>query len=323
MATLVHNYSSNGDTYTDEYGTQLVLNRLLDGEVIEGFKVVANGSPNMKVRVQPGSGRIPTGTYPSSYGYLISHDTVAGEEVTIAPAAASPRLDYVLAYVDKAVAGSVLPAHVNNTNGVLKFVAVAGTPAGSPVVPTSGQITAVVGSNPYIILGEILVNVGAGSITNPNIADRRKIATAVKAQSLKSGQIDYSTFLKNIKSATNSAAFAISAGENDLGANGVSISFDVASTCKALVTVDVSIHAGGDDEFRLRILRGGVEQASFDPIAAVIPAGRSAHRSFTANVTLSPGVNVISAGVFVAVSGHSVKVKAARVSAIVLGEVLA
>lgn len=194
MATLVHNYSSNGDTYTDEYGTQLVLNRLLDGEVVEGFKVVANGSPNMKVRVQPGSGRIPTGTYPSSYGYLISHDTVAGEEVTIAPAAASPRLDYVLAYVDKAVAGSVLPAHVNNTNGVLKFVAVAGTPAGSPVVPTSGQITAVVGSNPYIILGEILVNVGAGSITNPNIADRRVMAKVkMPSGSVPSAAIDWSS----------------------------------------------------------------------------------------------------------------------------------
>lgn len=322
MATLVHNYSSNGDTYTDEYGTQLVLNRLLDGEVVEGFKVVANGSPNMKVRVQPGSGRIPTGTYPSSYGYLISHDTVAGEEVTIAPAAASPRLDYVLAYVDKAVAGSVLPAHVNNTNGVLKFVAVAGTPAGSPVVPTNGQITAVVGSNPYIILGEILVNVGAGSITNPNIADRRKIATAVKAQSLKSGQIDYSTFLKNIKSGTNSVVNGIGAGENDLAPTGIAVTFDVATACVALVTVDISLHGGSDDEFRLRAIRNGVIQESYDPIAAAFPASRSVHRSFTSKISLVAGTNVISAGVFVT-GPHSIQIKAGRITAIVLGEVLA
>ena len=252
MATLVHNYSSNGDTYTDEYGTQLALNRLLDGEVIEGFKVVANSSPNMKVRVQPGSGRIPTGTYPSSYGYFVSHDTVAGEEVTIAAVAASPRLDYVLAYVDKTVAGSILPAHVNNTNGVLKFVAVAGTPAGSPNVPTSGQITAVVGSNPYIILGEILVNTGAVSITNPNIVDRRVMAkTLVPSASIKAPMIDLSTIKKtssNLNTTLLSTTSPTKFNELVFAGDKMKISFDVTlrdGFSGAARTGDIRIYRDG------------------------------------------------------------------------------
>jgi hypothetical protein len=174
LSKLVHNYTANGSSTTDEYGTQLVLNRFLQGDVVEGFAVVANGTPNLTVLVQPGSGRITTGTYPSSYGYLISHDTSAGESVTISTPAASPRIDYIVAYIDKAVAGSTSGSFVNNTNNVLKFAAVAGTPSGSPVVPTVGQIqTAIGASNPYVILAQIAVAASVSTITNPNITDLR------------------------------------------------------------------------------------------------------------------------------------------------------
>ncbi len=179
MSKLVHNYSSNGGSTTDEYGTHLVLNRLLTGDVVEGFAVAANSSPNMTVYVQPGSGRITTGTYPSSYGYLVSHDTGSqGEAVTIATASGSnPRIDYVVAYVDKGVAGSTSPTYVNNTNNVLKFASVAGTPAGSPVVPTTTQINTAIGaSNPYIILAQIAVGTSVTQINSGNITDKRTFA---------------------------------------------------------------------------------------------------------------------------------------------------
>lgn len=179
MSKLVANY--NGGT-SDEYGTFAALNRLLSGDVIEGFNVVPNGTPNMTVLVNPGSGRVSTGTYPSSYGYLISHDTGAGESVTIATAAASPRIDYILAYVDKSVAGSILGANVNNTNNVLKFASVAGTPSGSPVVPTLSQIqTAIGAANPYILLAQVAVGASVSSITSPNITDIRTIAKIANA----------------------------------------------------------------------------------------------------------------------------------------------
>lgn len=147
--------------------------------MVEGLAVVANGTPNMTVLVQPGSGRVTTGTYPSSYGYLISHDTTAGESVTISTAAASPRIDYIVAYVDKGVAGSLLVGNVNNTNNVLKFAAVAGTPSGSPVVPTVSQIqTAIGAANPYIILAQVAVAASVTSITNTNITDLRSLISA-------------------------------------------------------------------------------------------------------------------------------------------------
>lgn len=186
MSKLVHNY--NGGT-TDEYGTDLAVNRFLQGDVLEGFTVVANATPNMTVYVQPGSGRITTGTYPSSYGYLISHDTtLPGESVTVPTAAASPRIDYIVAYVDKGVAGSTSGANVNNSNNVLKFADVSGTPAGSPLVPTTAQIqTAIGASNPYIILAQIAVGASVTSITNPNITDMRKFISAVNGLALGAG----------------------------------------------------------------------------------------------------------------------------------------
>ncbi len=186
MSKLVSNYTANGSSTTDEYGTFVGLNRFLQGDVIEGFAVVANSSPNMTVYVQPGSGRITTGTYPSSYGYLISHDTGGqGEAVTIATANASARIDYVVAYIDKSVAGSTSGANVNNTNNVLKFASVAGTPSGSPVVPTVSQIqTAIGAANPYIILAQIAVGISVSTITNPNITDLRTFATSRSALAL-------------------------------------------------------------------------------------------------------------------------------------------
>ncbi|WIE74475.1 hypothetical protein [Curtobacterium sp. MCSS17_007] len=173
MSKIVVNYNGGA---SDEYATFKGLNEAFSGQVFKGLDVVPNGSANMTVRVNPGSGRIPTGTAPADYYYMISHDTTAGESVTIATASASPRIDYVVAYVDKSVTAVQSP--VNNTNNVLKFVAVAGTPASSPVVPTTAQIQSAVGAaNPYIILAQVAVPASTTQITAPNIADLRQFVT--------------------------------------------------------------------------------------------------------------------------------------------------
>jgi hypothetical protein len=178
VSKIVSNYTANGSSTSDEYGTFVVLNRLLQGDVVQGFQVVPNGTPNMTVLVNPGSGRISTGTAPANYGYLIAHDTVAGELVTIATASASPRIDYIVAYIDKSVVGSTSGTYVNNTNNVLKFASVAGTPAGSPVVPTVAQIQAAIGAtNPYSIYAQVAVGASVTAITTPNITDTRTMAT--------------------------------------------------------------------------------------------------------------------------------------------------
>lgn len=178
MSKIVANYNGGA---SDEYGTFAALNRTLVGDVIEGFNVVPNSTPNMTIKVNPGSARITTGTYPSSYGYMVNHDTVGGESVTITTAAASPRIDYIVAFVDKSVAAVTSP--VNNTNNVLKFAAVAGTPAGSPVVPTVSQIQAAIGAaNPYITLAQIAVAASATTVTTPNITDSRALINVISNQ---------------------------------------------------------------------------------------------------------------------------------------------
>ncbi|MEA9986263.1 hypothetical protein [Subtercola sp. RTI3] len=185
MSKLVANY---GGGASDEYGTFAVFNRFLSGDVVEGFTVVPNGTPNMTVKVSPGSGRITTGAYPSSYGYLVNHDTTGGESVTISTAAASARIDFIVAYIDKGVVGATSP--VNNANGVLKFAAVAGTPSGSPVVPTASQIQSAIGAaNPYIVLAQIAVAATVTTITAPNITDVRVLVYPTNGSTLGYAQI--------------------------------------------------------------------------------------------------------------------------------------
>lgn len=172
----------------------------------------------MTVKVNPGSGRVGTGTYPSSYGYMISHDTTGGESVTIATAAASPRIDYVLAYVDKSVTAATSP--VNNTNNVLKFASVAGTPSGSPVVPTLSQIqTAIGAANPYILLAQVAVAASATSITAPNITDIRNFITTANDAAL--GAVSYVS--SGLVWTGSTLAGSMTAGKAYINVNGVVI----------------------------------------------------------------------------------------------------
>lgn len=183
MARLVHN--RNGGT-TDEYGTQLADGRSVTSGAVEGMKVAANGTPNMTVYVQPGSALIPTGTYPSSYTYGVSIDTaLPGEQVTIGTAAASARIDYIVAYVDQSVGASTSGSFVNNTNNMFKLADVQGTPAGSPSVPTVSQIQSTIGAtNPYIILAQIAVGASVSTITNSNITDLRSFSAPLNSRAL-------------------------------------------------------------------------------------------------------------------------------------------
>src|SRR5215213_1889407 len=141
---------------TDEYGTHLVRQRLFTGEVAEGCAVVANASPDMGVRVQAGTMRIPTGTAPSNYWYEAWIDTASpGEALTVTTANPSnPRRDLVVAYIDEGVTRST--SFTNNSNSVLKLAVVAGTAAGSPSDPNGAAIQSAIGaSNPYIILARV------------------------------------------------------------------------------------------------------------------------------------------------------------------------
>jgi hypothetical protein len=179
MSLLVLN-RNNGSA--DEYGHLLALTRFASGGgVIEGLAVIPKTSPNMSVTVGPGTAIIPTGTYPSSYGYDVAIDTAsgspAGESVTIATASSSnPRIDSIVLYVDLSVTAS--SGTPNNPNNMLKLASVAGTPNASPVAPTNSAIqTAIGASNPFLRLGNVTVGTSVTSISG-GILDVRSM-TAV------------------------------------------------------------------------------------------------------------------------------------------------
>lgn len=174
MSRLVINRNNGA---SDEYGTFLPISRLIQGNVIEGMQLAAQSSPNMTVQVNPGTCLVPTGTYPTSYSYHCAIDTTGGETVTIGTASGSnPRIDYIVAYVNKSVTPS--SSTPNNPNNMFVLADVQGTPAGTPVVPTLSQIqTAIGASNPYIILAQVFVGTGVTQITNGNITDMRVMAS--------------------------------------------------------------------------------------------------------------------------------------------------
>jgi hypothetical protein len=122
----------------------------------------------MSVDVQVGDVNIQA----SDRAFYGINDAVVNVVVS-ASSPSNPRRDAVVAYIDLSVVSSVS----NDNPGVLKFLVVAGTPAGSPADPSAGTIqTAVGGTNPYIILARIDVATSSSSVVNANITDRRNPA---------------------------------------------------------------------------------------------------------------------------------------------------
>ena len=120
---------------------------------------------NMSVDVAIGDAALAT----TSYIYWGWSDAV--NNVVIAAAdPTNPRIDALVAYVDLSVVSSAS----NNNPGALKFVAVAGTAAASPVIQSDAAIQASIGAgNPFIKLSSIAVAALAGNIVNANITDLR------------------------------------------------------------------------------------------------------------------------------------------------------
>lgn len=170
MSKLVFNRDGGK---TDEFGHLLGLARSMQGEVIEGLLVAANGSPNMTVNVPIGTAMIPTSSGGTAYKYFVGLDATESVAITTANPS-NPRNDLIVLYVDVAVTAS--QSYTNNSNNMLKLAAVAGTPAASPADPSIANIQAAIGAaNPYIILARVVVGAGVTQINNGNITSLRNI----------------------------------------------------------------------------------------------------------------------------------------------------
>lgn len=164
--------------------------------VANATSLAVSAGSGMSVRIAAGDGIIST---PSS-GKRIQSDAI--ETVTITAANATyPRVDSVVVYIDSAVQPTT--AVIDNVNGILKFAAVAGTPAASPTAPTESMIQAAIGAgNRYMVLADVKVPNGATSMNTATFTDRRKVATMVDGNNIakkavKADNIDFTTMPGN------------------------------------------------------------------------------------------------------------------------------
>lgn len=131
----------------------------------------------MNVTIAQGNGLISTGT---GFARRIAAD--APNIVAVSAAStANPRIDAIVAYIDNGVTPTT--SVVDNTNGVLKFKSVTGSPAATPSDPSDSAIQSSVGAgNPYMVLAYVTVPKNATAISTGTFTDARKIAGWVRLQ---------------------------------------------------------------------------------------------------------------------------------------------
>lgn len=141
--------------------------------VANDSSLAVSAGTGMNVTVAIGNGLISTGT---GFARRIATDATNTVSLTAA-STANPRIDAVVAYIDNGVTPTT--SVVDNTNGILKFKSVAGSPAANPSAPTAQAIQSSVGAgNPYMVLAYAAVAknaTAAGAIT-----DVRKIAGSTR-----------------------------------------------------------------------------------------------------------------------------------------------
>jgi len=163
MSTFVSNRDGGK---TNEEGHYRFHVKVWSGNVQNGLNVTQNSPLGMSVLVAAGDLKIDYTTY----GYTAWNDAAAAVTITTANPS-NPRIDRIVAYIDR----GMTPTTVNSNNpGMLKFAAVAGTPAGSPTRPNDATVQSAIGAgNPFCDLADVLVGTGVTQITNANITDKR------------------------------------------------------------------------------------------------------------------------------------------------------
>ena len=175
MANKVYNLNGglySGDAFT-AFETRIASSN--NGSIVASpsdLKVSAGSG--MNVTVSTGAGIIGNGTLS---GVRFAIDAPATVAVNAA-STANPRMDSVVAYIDKSVSAST--SVVDNTDlGIVKFKSVAGTPASTPTAPSASTIQSSIGAgNPYMVLANITVPKSSTAASSFKIADTRITPTS-------------------------------------------------------------------------------------------------------------------------------------------------
>ncbi|MFI2837533.1 hypothetical protein [Mycolicibacterium sp. PDY-3] len=154
------------------------MRALFTGGVASNFsatslQVVQRGAgANMSVDVSIGDAHLVRPT--SDYSFYVWQDAATNVAITTAPATNS-RIDAIVAWVDT----SVTNVSLNNSPGSLKFSAIVGIVAGSPVAPIDSAIQTALGSTvAWTRLANVTVGTSVTSIVNANISDQRSAITS-------------------------------------------------------------------------------------------------------------------------------------------------
>lgn len=175
MANKVYNLNGglySGDAFT-AFETRIASSN--NGSIVASpSDLRVSAGSGMNVTVATGAGIIGNGTL-SGVRFAID------APVTVAISAAStanPRMDSVVAYIDKSVSAST--SVVDNTDlGIVKFKSVAGTPASAPTAPSTATIQSSIGAgNPYMILANITVPKSSSAASSFTITDMRVTPTS-------------------------------------------------------------------------------------------------------------------------------------------------
>lgn len=175
MANKVYNLNGglySGDAFT-AFETRIASSN--NGSIVASpsdLKVSAGSG--MNVAIATGAGIIGNGTLSGVRFAIDSPVTVA----VSAASTANPRMDSVVAYIDKSVSAST--SVVDNTDlGIIKFKSVAGTPASAPTAPSTATIQSSIGAgNPYMVLANITVPKSSSAASSFKITDMRVTPTS-------------------------------------------------------------------------------------------------------------------------------------------------
>lgn len=251
MANKVYNLNGglySGDAFT-AFETRIASSN--NGSIVASpsdLKVSAGSG--MNVTVSTGAGIIGNGTL-SGVRFAID------APVTVAVSAAStanPRMDSVVAYIDKSVSAST--SVVDNTDlGIVKFKSVAGTPASTPTAPSASTIQSSIGAgNPYMILANVTVPKSSTAASSFKIADMRVTPTSaiitdnsittkkLANKSVTSDKVDFTTFKFPIPDYSNGTSISNSTGTWTAPKCGVVVAVLVADTTNGYKEAKISVN---------------------------------------------------------------------------------
>lgn len=207
MANKVYNLNGglySGDAFT-AFETRIASSN--NGSIVASpsdLKVSAGSG--MNVTVSTGAGIIGNGTLSGVRFAIDSPVTVA----VSAASTANPRMDSVVAYIDKSVSAST--SVVDNTDlGIIKFKSVAGTPASAPTAPSTSTIQSSIGAgNPYMVLANITVPKSSTAASSFTTTDMRVTPTSsiitngsittpkLASKAVTSDKVDFTTLLPKL-----------------------------------------------------------------------------------------------------------------------------